>query len=219
VEHDLASSHIEAIGSPYMASSPVSECPFCGLKENDQYSFLLHIETFHAEGESPFVVRESGQGRNGDLAESRVDGSEDSEGNYVDCPEEGCGESILLVELQSHIDLHLAEKMAYDGTEELPDNDDGHSKKIQNPNRQLEAQFSAKLSDAPRNRDRLDSASSSTSERHQSRHHRHRSPGWRDLLNIPSSRSRSSKPAQVSSSGCKRLGVSFPLDFFLRGLS
>ncbi|KAI9772965.1 MAG: hypothetical protein M1840_008847 [Geoglossum simile] len=186
-----------------MDENLVSECPFCGLTENDPYSFLLHIETFHAEGESPFVVREPGQERNGDHTESRTEGSEDSEGDYADCPEEGCGESILLVELQSHSDLHLAEKMAYDGIEELPGNDAGRSKKNQSPDRQLETQFSAKLPDALHNRD---SMGSSSSERHQSRHHRHRPPGWRDLLNIPGSRGQSSKPAQAPSSGCERLG-------------
>ena len=193
-----------------MDSNSVSECPFCGLTESDPYSFLLHVETSHYEGESPFVVRESSQERNDDPTGSRAEGSEDSESDYVDCPEQGCGESILLAELQSHIDLHLAEKVAHDGTEEVQSNDTGRPKNIQDPD-SSEAPFSTKLPDALRNRDQLDNTSSSTSRRRQPRHQSHQSSGWRDLLNISSSsRGRSSKLTKASSSSRQRLGVSSP---------
>ncbi len=33
-------------------------CPFCGYTDDDTYILMLHVETLHSEGESPFVVRE-----------------------------------------------------------------------------------------------------------------------------------------------------------------
>jgi hypothetical protein len=169
---------------------------------------MLHVETFHSEGESPFVVREPDLERNGDLMGSGVEASEDSDGDYVDCPEEGCGESVLAAELQNHIDLHLAEKMTFDETEELPNDDARSSRRIEGSDQQPETQFSTDLSDALRNRDGLGDPSPSNSRKHRTRHHRHRSPGLREFLGIRTSRSRSPVPAQGSSGGCRRLGVS-----------
>ncbi|KAH0538615.1 hypothetical protein FGG08_004816 [Glutinoglossum americanum] len=189
-----------------MDSGQALQCPFCGFGENDAYSLMLHVETFHSEGESPFVVRESDPEGNGNSTASRAEGSEDSEGDYVDCPEEGCGESVPAAELQSHIDLHFAEKMTFDEAEELPRDDIGRPGEVESSNQPPEMQFSTDLSDAIRNPDRFRGPSSSDSGKHRSRHHRHRSPGWRDILGIPSSRARSSKPAQGSDSDCRRLG-------------
>ena len=85
--------------------------------------------------------------------ESRAEGSEDSEGDYADCSEEDCGESVLAAELQSHRDLHLAEKTTFDETEELPYDDASRSRKTGSPDQQREMQFSTNLSDALRNPD------------------------------------------------------------------
>lgn len=58
------------------------------------------METLHSEGESPFAVKE--------------DAASDSAGTgdgpqYVECPIEGCGEPLLLQELDYHLELHSEE--------------------------------------------------------------------------------------------------------------
>src|SRR5579871_1525187 len=107
-------------------------CPFsCGkvFSGNDWYQLaLLHIEEEHTEG-SPFVVREDGalsEGEEGDAEHSRqsttrskeVDnestGSEEENDQYVLCPEESCGEMVLLIEYTDHLDLHQAENAIFD---------------------------------------------------------------------------------------------------------
>lgn len=67
----------------------------------------LHIETLHPEnGESPFVVNDGSS-----LRVLMEDGEEDEEGEeYVECPQEGCGEALLLVELEGHVEMHEQER-------------------------------------------------------------------------------------------------------------
>ncbi len=42
-------------------STPLESCPLCSYRSGDTYSLLLHVETEHSEGDSPFVVREEAQ--------------------------------------------------------------------------------------------------------------------------------------------------------------
>jgi hypothetical protein len=61
------------------------------------------METQHPEGgESPFLV-------NDDASIAAVMSLYDDEVKYASCPVEGCGEAILLTELDSHIEMHGAE--------------------------------------------------------------------------------------------------------------
>lgn len=60
------------------------------------------METLHAEGDSPFEVKE-----NGDNGDNGMKG--DEELVYVDCPVDGCGEVLLLGEMEFHIELHAHE--------------------------------------------------------------------------------------------------------------
>ncbi|KAK3997450.1 peptidase family C78-domain-containing protein [Cladorrhinum sp. PSN332] len=84
------------------------ECPFCGWKteggERDTYEMMLHVETMHSEGASPFVVK--GDPDNG---RDSYPGAKTEEPLYAECEVEGCGELILLDQLDYHLELHSDE--------------------------------------------------------------------------------------------------------------
>src|SRR5215469_1094135 len=108
----------------------IRECPFlCGktFSGNDWYEYQLHVEEKHTEN-SGFVVREDGapsEGEEGNAEHSRpsttnskeVDNesidSEEEKDEYVLCPK-GCGEMVLLIEFDDHLDLHEAENTIID---------------------------------------------------------------------------------------------------------
>jgi hypothetical protein len=124
-------------------AEPTGACPFCGFVDADTYILMLHVETLHSEGESPFVVRE---GPAQDVPSKRLGSSSDNgrraqgpgkavssdtaalydgygssggsaELEYVVCSEETCGEAILLSELDAHIDMHVAERTTLEGAD------------------------------------------------------------------------------------------------------
>ncbi|KAK3297549.1 peptidase family C78-domain-containing protein [Chaetomium fimeti] len=92
-----------------MAEDKGMVCPFCGWENGPngtgEYEMLLHMETFHPEGEgdlnSQFGVKEN------DGASDRPGTAEDI--SYVECPADGCGEILLLQELDYHLELHSEE--------------------------------------------------------------------------------------------------------------
>ncbi len=108
------------------------ECPFsCGktFSRIDWYQLALHIEEEHTE-DSPFVVREDGAASEGEEegnaddsgpsttrsqeADNESTDSEEEKDEYVLCPEEDCGEVVLLIEYTDHLDLHQAENAILD---------------------------------------------------------------------------------------------------------
>ncbi|KAH6987291.1 peptidase family C78-domain-containing protein [Ilyonectria sp. MPI-CAGE-AT-0026] len=71
-----------------VSSEPTPKCPFCGFRPSEgDYELLLHIETRHPEGQSPFAVAE----------------------DPVLCPQDGCGEIVPQDELTYHLELHALE--------------------------------------------------------------------------------------------------------------
>ncbi len=58
-----------------------------------------HLETYHAEGDSPFVAK----------GEERRAKSEEPEGQYADCPIDGCTETVLVEEMDEHVEFHAQE--------------------------------------------------------------------------------------------------------------
>ncbi|KAK0739194.1 peptidase family C78-domain-containing protein [Apiosordaria backusii] len=89
-------------------SEPLTmECPFCGWKSKEgEYQMLLHMETLHAEGESPFLTeqdRTSPQNGTGSTA------GNDDDPQYVECPVDGCGEFLLVSQVEYHLELHSEE--------------------------------------------------------------------------------------------------------------
>lgn len=79
------------------------------------------MESFHAEGESPFVVKEDDEAHEA-IITPELDREEDHV-KYASCPVKGCGENILLTELDNHIDMHASE--------DQPADDDGLSIDLQ----------------------------------------------------------------------------------------
>jgi hypothetical protein len=81
---------------------------------------IQHVEIYHPEnGYSPFTATQDPQDP---VASSlRVEdrhqpslaspAGDDVNNDYVDCPQD-CGESIMVAELSSHLDLHIAERIA-----------------------------------------------------------------------------------------------------------
>ncbi|KAI2608337.1 DUF1671-domain-containing protein [Hypoxylon fragiforme] len=95
-------------------------CPFCYKKEDNEYAMLLHLETQHCEGQSPFVVADEEGGKEGPLDLDGEGGMnhadtdvEEEEGRnngtlveWIACPVDGCGEWVQLLKIEEHIELH-----------------------------------------------------------------------------------------------------------------
>ncbi|KAH8664327.1 peptidase family C78-domain-containing protein [Xylariales sp. PMI_506] len=81
----------------------LEDCPFCGYRPDGEYALLLHMETSHAEGKSPFIPEDSASV--GDPDGVTTPGEE----QFADCPA-GCGEFVALAELEEHLELHRAEE-------------------------------------------------------------------------------------------------------------
>lgn len=97
-----------------MADPLLFTCPMCNFADADASFLELHVSDQHPEG--PPVPR-GGQTLalqpydmdDGNV--SVVSGIPSEEDFYVDCPHSDCGEKPLQAELQSHMDMHLAENM------------------------------------------------------------------------------------------------------------
>jgi hypothetical protein len=73
----------------------------------------LHMETLHPEGgESPFVARE-------DASVAALKEREEEE-EYINCPVDGCGEALLLRDLEGHVEMHEEEEAGDAGGDEAP---------------------------------------------------------------------------------------------------
>lgn len=118
-----SSSQMETVTS---SSRQHLECPFCQFHDENEYVLLLHIEALHTD-DSPFVVKDdpTNTGLTGSLTSSLGPGNfdqldyefgsrteDDEETMYVLCPESGCEEPVLLIELQTHLDFHEAEQIS-----------------------------------------------------------------------------------------------------------
>ncbi|KAL0467363.1 peptidase family C78 domain-containing protein [Neurospora intermedia] len=82
-------------------------CPFCNWESTttDEYAIMLHLETNHAEGESPFVVADKpAEAEGGRIPEKEEDP------HYIECPAKDCGEVLLAADLGYHLELHAAEQ-------------------------------------------------------------------------------------------------------------
>ncbi|EON96155.1 putative peptidase family c78 protein [Phaeoacremonium minimum UCRPA7] len=89
----------------------VMTCPFCGFRSvAGEYEMLLHMETLHAEGKSPFIADSGPQQEL--LPDQDQDQDQDGEDQYAECPVEGCGEVLLVDELDYHLELHDEESDA-----------------------------------------------------------------------------------------------------------
>lgn len=152
------------------------------------------METVHPEdGESPFVVKDDAS----ITALGAFDDDVDDE--YASCPVEGCGEALLLTELQSHIEMHEEEQDSAD------DVSSRSSKKLRlEPG--IAAAFDTKLSHALRNLEDVNqqprSESPSTDRQAATK------AAWKCILKMPDSSSKAAQVAPASKTPRRRLGVS-----------
>lgn len=204
-------------------------CPFCPFSvstdgSDDMYFLTQHVELCHPEnGKSPFIAvmpdgehdaRADGQdsgprlcvrsGRESALStDTPSEDDSDGEGDYVECPAL-CGEAVNFAELSSHMELHGAEGMAVEETQE-------------------DAVFEAKACpDSGRAQEpavlHLDSLRDSTNrssparkKKPRSHHKRHKDhyglKDWKDLLLGPGPKN--SRPTNVKAkhAAARRLGV------------
>ena len=166
------------------------------------------METYHNEDQpSPFIVKDD------DASLAAMISLADDDFQYAGCPVEGCGEAILLTELDSHIDMHGAEEQE---AQERPSDDfETNSEDEPEPKKpklaKLQASFGTKLSHALRN---LDDNKQSSSESPPSESQAKAKSQWKGILKMPEL-ARASKmngfpstEASQSSNAKRRLGVS-----------
>ncbi|KAI9841923.1 MAG: hypothetical protein M1837_000309 [Sclerophora amabilis] len=158
-----------------MDTNSALSCPFCEFTDHESYIMMLHVETLHSEGDSPFVVTESQEQEQlgfNQVAASNVGINEpstqaslpvDSE-EYVTCPESDCGEAILLAEIDTHIELHQAEKEVTEDSVTIASQDKSWpSEYPASEDVQPNMHFSTNLPEALRNRDSFTTSGSSSS--------------------------------------------------------
>lgn len=85
-------------------------CPFCPFSDKYASFVAQHIDICHPEG---MAVTDSLASTNPAASPVSVDGVPAD--HYIDCPH-GCGETVASAELSTHLDLHVAEDIALDGT-------------------------------------------------------------------------------------------------------
>jgi hypothetical protein len=148
------------------------------------------METLHPEGDSPFAAVKE------DHASDRPGTAEDI--SYVECPVDGCGEVLLLQELDYHLELHTEESGDHLQEEPapVPEPDPKPDASLFGPSRaHREAERQRRSDHEPEGNDRQAKAISA----------------WKRLLRMPGSSSahRGSQDEKHTTRG-KRLGVSAP---------
>jgi hypothetical protein len=105
------------------ADMALLECPMCDFTvlPTDDYILQLHFEQAHTT-DSPFVIHDdpeplpSSFSPEASSSHKHVRGatSSDEEDDTVICPEPDCGEVVLLIDLNDHLDYHAAESLSFD---------------------------------------------------------------------------------------------------------
>ena len=147
------------------------------------------METLHAEGESPFVVNDEASIA-AVMAMSQRNSSE-----YVNCQVEGCGEAILLTELDDHMEMH-GEEGEDDRAESFANSESSSLKR--------KWDFDTKLPSVLRNFGHHveESSGSSSSDRQTVA-----KAAWKGILKMPDQNPKA-LVATTTSSARRRLGVS-----------
>ncbi|OAX79881.1 hypothetical protein ACJ72_05797 [Emergomyces africanus] len=147
-------------------------CPFCDFSDSDPIFLTQHVELCHPEnGESPFIATEelspttlqdhNADHKLGDFPVPSIDSSANDNDplyGYADCPHD-CGEIISTAELSNHLDLHMAEGMAFEESGGVVSKDDRPEEESDASTDyvydDIESRFSTKLPKALRNRDNI----------------------------------------------------------------
>lgn len=147
------------------------------------------------DGESPFVVKDDAS------VAALLSFEDERDEEYASCPVNGCGEAIILTELQSHIEMH----------EEEQDSEGDHSSRSSKRLKlepEMEASFDTKLSYALRNLEDVNErppSESASADRQATQ-----KAAWKGLLKMPDTSSKTSQSAPTKGSR-RRLGVSIKL--------
>ncbi|KAJ5364679.1 uncharacterized protein N7496_010392 [Penicillium cataractarum] len=96
-----------------MDSSNLLTCPFCPFSDADASFLEMHIDHCHPENGAPQTFTPDLYGLKDTRSPSPLPTDDDSTEKYVDCPH-GCGETVTAAELSTHLDLHVAEGIAFD---------------------------------------------------------------------------------------------------------
>jgi zinc finger-containing ubiquitin peptidase 1 len=136
-------------------------------------------------------------------ASGLLEPAESSEGHleFVDCPRENCGETIILAELESHMSMHNIEN---NNEEENFHQDPNTNKRPRTSDYESEPKFDTRLPPALRNLAAPKSPISSSSSNRQAI----AKAGWRKLFNMSGSKAKSQK-SRGPKRPHRRLGVSF----------
>lgn len=98
-----------------MESSDLLTCPFCPFSDADASFLEMHIDHCHPENGVPETLMPDLNGLGDTRSPSPLPTDDESTEKYVDCPH-GCGETVTAAELSTHLDLHLAEGIAFEET-------------------------------------------------------------------------------------------------------
>lgn len=97
------------------------ECPMCefAVLPTDDYILQLHFEQVHTT-DSPFKIDDDPEPllQNPSLKREHMADtpSSDEEASTATCPYPDCGETVLLTDLNDHLDYHAAETLSFDET-------------------------------------------------------------------------------------------------------
>lgn len=151
------------------------------------------MESQHAEGgDSPFVVKDDAS------IAALVDLDSSNDEDYIHCPVEGCGEDLLLAELESHIEMHEEEQDT--GDSEVQSSRSSKRLKLEP---EIADSFDIKLSHALRNLDDADDRPVSgvpSPDRHASA-----KAAWKKVLKMPEASSKATLTSKAPTR--RRLGV------------
>lgn len=90
-------------------------CPFCPFSDQDASFVAQHIDFCHPEGLAVTAPEHLHSLASTNPTASPFSVDEVPADHYVDCPH-GCGETVASAELSTHLDLHVAEDIALDGS-------------------------------------------------------------------------------------------------------
>jgi hypothetical protein len=98
------------------------ECPMCDFTvlPSDDYILQLHFEQMHTT-DSPFLIQDDSTQLlslppRPSSASRDIPSSDEEEEETVACPEPDCGEVVLLIDFNEHLDYHSAESLSFDDT-------------------------------------------------------------------------------------------------------
>ena len=112
-------------------------CPFCGIT-SESFVIELHIEESHTESSSHVA-------QDGELAKSLATDGEGSKssngsmpsGDWVKCTRSGCGEYVLMADIDEHLEVHTAVSASEDTPEDSSAKPGKHEKQSHENDRPL----------------------------------------------------------------------------------